>query len=373
MRAVDPQEITNYRSVFHFKIRTTRLALTLVLIFTFALAKADTNVLETNVVESKDNSSVPTDLTSYLRNPHIIRKLVCTKTALFGPASNLENNLLIKIDGTNALMCPIDKNGNINNLSTGNFHGTFWHYYPQRRLLVLADSKLNKELPMPYAGPTSTVEHQLFRDDLETIVNFGLEEIGSGRIPDLNEENTNFTLLAPARLGHPARNAVLQFTYENGAIKSALIQRIANDYTNRSLIEYTYSDSFYDGQVPVEFTRFAVSAIDGKKTPIFTVKYKEMDLSKTNISDSELDPKQIFGISNAMSYIMWSNNINYQITRFGPLKVHTAKEAYDRAQSRNKRLRGNSLIAVRAALILCILVSVTIAAMLVFKRHFGKQ
>src|ERR1035438_8426326 len=113
-------------------------------------------------------------------------------------------------------------------------------------------------------------------------------------------------------------------------------------------IKYRYSPAFYDGRLPVEFTRYS----GGEN--IFTVRIQDLQSSREPLPPDTLDPRRavpLVGKSARQNTIIISNNLSYGLGPGGELVPSSPYESTDvgAAQSHIGSRREFAIAATRTA------------------------
>lgn len=283
-----------------------------------------------------------------------------------GSQGEIQEELLLTMDGTNALLCPVNEAGQMDGLCTGRYQSVFWHYYSRKHVLALADSKINKIEPLPksdsdkpetgHAGPVGEGERYIFQRRLDNIINLGLPEIdrSAGIIWDANDHELKGALseeVAPHNKGVPL---VLEFHYESGLPRSSILRAImGGKVVDTGISEiYDYNSNFFDGQFPFQITRFAPKPPEvSSNVPDYTIRIQELLLSDNPISEAELNPVQLFEQVKNLTLVVWSNNIRYAVSRAGWNQILSAEENDAQLLAKRNQNHPHSITLVRTLLI----------------------
>lgn len=283
-----------------------------------------------------------------------------------GSQGEIQEELLLTMDGTNALLCPVNEADQIDGLCTGRYQSVFWHYYSRKHVLALADSKINKIEPFPrsdsdkpntgHAGLVGEGERYIFQRRLDTIINLGLPEIdkNAGIIWDTNNNELKGALseeMAPNNKGVPL---VLEFHYESGMPRSSFLRAIMGGKVVDTGIReiYDYSSNFLSGQFPFQITRFAPRPAEvSSNVPDYIIRIQELVLSDNPISEAELNPVQLFEQIKNLNLVVWSNNIRYAVSQAGWHQIFSAEENDARLLATRNQKSPHSITLVRTLLI----------------------
>ena len=300
---------------------------------------------------------------AFLQHQPIIPELVYQRVSAGGQH---EENYILQVDGENSSIKPIDSGSlTINGMATGRFRSSFWHYYPGNKTLVIVDSHMNAEVKLPHfplppelrgkpiedGGANGEMEHNMLKRQVWEVMNLGFPEIDRDRGFVFDKEQSRilgfasvFWGLPHVDEGHPVE---IRLRYTNGVPMSAIFRDAA--YGNSGiLVTYKYSDAFYGGRLPIEFTRFAMSPTvgDGHETPEFTIRFRNLQVSDESLTDTVLDPRATFKPMQ-MGVIIWSNNVPYSTIRNVMRPVLTAEEGAIRNQNIRARRHAAALRASR--------------------------
>ena len=315
--------------------------------------------------QSEALASNSTTLESFFEHTPVIRKLIYERVSA---VDGRRQNYLLKSDGMNAFLSPVNQTQQPEAMATGQFGSIFWHYYAGNKILVLVDSKLNQEVLLPHfplrpelrgkpfddGGANGELEHNMLKREMWEVLNLGLPEADRDRELRLEKEQNRIQAFASVLWGLPHVNeghpVVIELKYEGGVPVAATFKDPAYGRTRIS-VTYKYNGSFYGGRFPVEFTKFLMSASvgDGNDTPEFTVRIHELELSSRSLPDAEMDPREVFKSENLRLHV-WSNNVAYEVTPRGLAKVLTSEEVVKRNQEIGARRHPTSLWASRSIL-----------------------
>lgn len=103
------------------------------------------------------------------------------------------------------------------------------------------------------------------------------------------------------------KNVTVDIKLENGVPSVATILR--DDGKAFASVRYKYAPTFYEGQVPVEFTRYLGSFTEDDKR-VFTVRIQSLEISDDHLDTALIDPSKVLQRFTRFSY---SNNIMYSI------------------------------------------------------------
>jgi RNA polymerase sigma factor (sigma-70 family) len=98
---------------------------------------------------------------------------------------------------------------------------------------------------------------------------------------------------------------------ENGVPSVATILR--SDGQAFASVRYKYAPTFYEGQVPVEFTRYWGNFTEDDKK-VFTVRVQSLEISDEHLDTALIDPSKVFPRDKRVFY---SNNVPYWIESNG--------------------------------------------------------
>lgn len=244
---------------------------------------------------------------SILEEPPVISNAVFEKELFSAgmPAAAHKQTFSLRQDGDNYLLAVLDGAG----IQVGRFDGVVWR--TQGGQLTEYNPAINAD----GKGSGGMVELEtVTRITADLFVTLGISEIKPGSaIWDENRER----LIGIAKDGH---NVTVDFELENGVPSVAAILR--TDGQVLASIRYKYAPTFYQGQVPVEFTRYwASSPEDDKK--VFTVRLCELAISDGHLESSLVCPPQVPKIRSTY----YSNNIAYWTDARGTARrVLTAEE-----------------------------------------------
>ena len=327
-------------------------------------------------IQPGETNTKPITLESFWQYPPIISKMhysliyPASEPAPKGGRGGSQEELLLTMDGTNASLCPVNAAGQIEGFCTGRFQSVFWHYYSRKHILVLADSKINRIEPLPkldsdkpftsHAGPVGEGERDVFQRRLDDIINLGLPEIDrdAGIIWDANNHQLKGSLsgvVAPYNKGVPL---VLTFDYESGLPRSSILRAIINGKVVDTGIResYEYNTNVFGGQFPFQITRFAPkSTADAPDVPDYIIRIKELELSDNPIAEAQINPVQLFGQVENLERMIWSNNIQYNVSHAGWNRVLTAEENDAQLQAWRSRNHPNTQNVVKVLLITIVL------------------
>jgi hypothetical protein len=274
---------------------------------------------------SAESDSNPLTIESFWQRRPIIEKMLYWKISPDGK----QQEFLFRIDGTNALICPVDSSGRVNGFCTGRFQSIFWHYYPDMHILETVDSRINKIEPVPQlkpgqtfdssAGPVGQAERNIFQRNADSIATLGLPEID--RNAKMEWDPNNQQLLASASGDRSERNrglpVVLTFQPDSRLPAGSTLRAIIKGKPGKMGIfeSYKYSSNFFAGRFPNEIIRFAPSESPGaaSDSPEYSIRIKELVLSAHPIPDSDMNPLKIFGTIDNLHLMIWSNNIEYEM------------------------------------------------------------
>ena len=110
-----------------------------------------------------------------------------------------------------------------------------------------------------------------------------------------------------AGMTEDGRKVTVDVSLENGVPSVATVLRA--DGQAFASIRYKYAPTFYQGQVPVEFTRYWANSTDDAKK-VLTVRVKSLEISDEHLDTALMDPSII---QKQYSTCFYSNNIAYWI------------------------------------------------------------
>jgi hypothetical protein len=126
------------------------------------------------------------------------------------------------------------------------------------------------------------------------------------------------------------RRVTVEVKLENGVPSVATILR--GDGQALASIRYKYTPTFYQGQVPVEFTRYwGDGAQEDKKA--FTVQVRSLEISDEHLDPALIDPAQLLSGSSKYFY---SNNIEYWVKPSGKVSRVLTMDEYKQEMERIK-------------------------------------
>lgn len=105
------------------------------------------------------------------------------------------------------------------------------------------------------------------------------------------------------------KNVTVDIKLENGVPSVATILR--GDGQAFASVRYKYAPTFYEGQVPVEFTRYLGSSTEDDKR-VFTVRVQSLEISDEHLDTALIDPSKVL---QRFTRFFYSNNIMYSIER----------------------------------------------------------
>jgi hypothetical protein len=103
------------------------------------------------------------------------------------------------------------------------------------------------------------------------------------------------------------KNVTVDIKLENGVPSVATILR--DDGKAFASVRYKYAPTFYEGQVPVEFTRYLGSFTEDDKR-VFTVRIQSLEISDEHLDTALIDPSKVL---QRFTRFFYSNNIMYSI------------------------------------------------------------
>lgn len=320
---------------------------------------------------------------SFMVRPPVIDKLIYVRTVLPQPTAPYLTTFAIVLDGPNALLAEVDLHGNLltNGMTRGYFDGVFWNFHANSSVLELADPAINNEVPIPdlkeetgirsaeATGACGERAHLMFKDALNEVLRLGFWEIDPDAEILWDKEQSCFWATASPRRAasaserHRKRKVIINLNYKNGRPTSAILRDASGDKIGPIgvLVAYKYTNTFCDGAFPVELTHHLPSptAGDGHETPDLVIRFKELQLASGPLQEGLINPRERFK-SKYLTTLVWSNNVNYRITKMGKMaKVLTAEEATIINQRAKERRAPGKATGVRIMLVLVMLVPIT--------------
>lgn len=117
------------------------------------------------------------------------------------------------------------------------------------------------------------------------------------------------------------RKMTVDVELENGVPSVATVLR--GDGQALASVRYQYAPTFYQGQVPIEFTRYRGNSTEDDKK-VFTVRVRSLEISDEHLDPALVDPAQLLS---GHSRIFYSNNVEYWVKPSGKVsRVLTADE-----------------------------------------------
>ncbi|MGO8926294.1 MAG: RNA polymerase sigma factor [Limisphaerales bacterium] len=231
------------------------------------------------------------------------------------PPEARKQTFSFKRDGDNYLLTVEDGAG----IQVGRFGGVIWH--TQGGQFIEYDPKINKSGGDD--GGVNSLE-TLTRKTVDLFLTLGVMEIKPGSAL-WDEHRQRFTGMTD-----DDRQIIVDVKLESGVPSVATV--LGGDGKALASIRYKYAATFYQGQVPVEFTRYWGSfAEDDKKA--FTVQVRSLEISDEHLDTALIDPTQLFA---GYSKYFRSNNIPYWAKPSGKVSRVLTMDEYKQEMERIK-------------------------------------
>jgi RNA polymerase sigma factor (sigma-70 family) len=267
------------------------------------------------VIPTEEHAAIPTGehagvtVFSLFEKMPIVANAVFQKE-LFGkevPSGARKQTFSFKRDGDNYVLTVQDGAG----IQVGQFDGVVWH--TQGGQLIEYDPKINK------SGGNDGGETGLESVTSKTVdlfLSLGIMEFKPGSA-SWDENRQRFTGMTD-----DGRKVTVAVKLENGVPSVATVLR--GDGQALASIRYKYAPSFYQGQVPVEFTRYWNNFTEDDKK-VFTVRVRSLEISDEHLDPALIDPARLLSGSSKLFY---SNNIEYWVKPSGKVSRVLTMDEY---------------------------------------------